>query len=917
MKISRSYIVLILVLLFSSCIEKQTIPAKVRTGGEGMEDSPITRRAWERSRLSDPVTGRIPLFIRDKELAFAATLPNDAAATNSKMTASWDFRGPWNVGGRTRAFAIDVDDENILLAGGVSAGMWRSTDGGDNWTRVSPVSGYPGVNAIAQDTRPGQTDTWYYLSGEAYGTSASGGAAFYLGNGMYKSTNNGITWTSLASTVSATPQVFDNVWDVTWNVVTDPGNLSQDVVYAACYDAVYRSVNGGTSWNLVRGAAGSSATRCYFTDVAVTPTSVVYATLSSDGTGKGIWRSPDGITYTDILPPNFPTVYDRQVIAIDPNNESTVYFFGPTPGFGKMSTDFQGDTLWNSLWRYEYISGNGSGSGGSWTDLSQNLPGNIGVFNGMNTQGGYDVVLKIKPGDPNVMFLGGTNLYRSTNAFADSLNTTIIGGYAIGASLPFVDIYPNHHPDQHVLFFLPSDPDVLFSAHDGGVSKTMDNMAPGVIWESKNDGYITSQFYTIGLDKSNVNDIIIGGLQDNGTFYTNSSNSLDPWYWSFDGDGSYLSIADGGNTYYMSKQQGRMLKATLNASGAITAYRRFDPIGGMNYRFINPYVVDPNDNNIMYLAAGRHVWRNDALNSIALTNQYDSISTGWFRFTDSITVANEYITAIAASKTPANRVYYGTDRKKLFRVDNANTGSPSAVNITYSLFPNNAYTSCIAINPNNADEVIVVFSNYSLYSIFHSTDGGTNWNRVAGNLEQLSTGGGNGPSCRWVSILPVSDGTVYLVGTSTGLYATDTLIHNGTVWVQQGATTIGAAVVDMMDTREADGKVVVATHGNGVYSANITSVNDIVSVKDLSSVNINFDLFPNPVKDHLTIRLPENLAKQIQTISIHNELGQQIRKVKLSAGLKSHEVSVSDLPKGIYYIRFYNQKIMSKSFVKM
>ena len=70
-------------------------------------------------------------------------------------------------------------------------------------------------------------------------------------------------------------------------------------------------------------------------------------------------------------------------------NENIVYFFGPTPGSGKVSTDFLGDTLYNSLWKYEYVSGTGAGAGGVWTDLSQNLPGNIGVFNGMNTQGGY------------------------------------------------------------------------------------------------------------------------------------------------------------------------------------------------------------------------------------------------------------------------------------------------------------------------------------------------------------------------------------------------------------------------------------------------------------------------------------------------------------------------------------------------
>ncbi|HRH66426.1 MAG TPA: hypothetical protein PLU53_09020, partial [Bacteroidia bacterium] len=313
---------------------------KIKSRAGEAESEARERRQWERKRLKDPVTGQIPGLIREKELAYAATLPKARehySNGNARINGTWDFRGPWNLGGRTRALAIDQTNEDIILAGGVSGGMWRSTDGGNNWTRVSPVEGYPGVNAVAQDTRPGHEQTWYYLSGEAYGTSASGGASFYLGNGMYKSTDGGVSWTSLASTVSGTPQTFDNVWDVTWNVVTDPGNISQDVVYAAAYDAIFRSSNGGTTWSRVKGGGGLQATQSYFTDVAVSPTSIVYATLSSDGPQKGIWRLAPASSFVDILPVNFPPNYDRLGIGIDPNNENIVYFFGPTPGYGRMS----------------------------------------------------------------------------------------------------------------------------------------------------------------------------------------------------------------------------------------------------------------------------------------------------------------------------------------------------------------------------------------------------------------------------------------------------------------------------------------------------------------------------------------------------------------------------------------------------
>lgn len=895
-------------IVFSACRRDiAAVRIGTRSSGEAAQEA-RERVLWEKRRLMDPAIGAIPPMIREKELAFAATLPDDrtAQARSVLVNGNWNFRGPWNLGGRTRALAVDVSNENVLLAGGVSGGMWRSTDGGDSWSRVSDGMGHPGVNAIAQDTRPGREQTWYYLSGEAYGTSASGGSAFYLGNGMYKSTDGGQTWTSLASTASGTPHVFDNVWDVTWNVVTDPGNLTQDVVYGACFDAIYKSVNGGSSWSLVKGNAGVQSTYSYFTDVAVSPTSVVYATLSSDGPQKGIWRGPGGAGFVNILPANFPVNYDRLVIGIDPNNENIVYFFGPTPGYGRMSTDFQGDTLWNSLWKYEYVSGNGTGAGGIWTDLSMNMPGNIGVFNGMNTQGGYDLVVKVKPGNSNVVFLGGTNIFRSTNAFSDSTQTAVIGGYAIGASLPFVEEYPGHHPDQHALVFLPSNPDVMYSGCDGGVSKTLDNSGASVVWEEKNLGYITSQFYTVTMDHAGNSDVIIGGLQDNGTYYSNDTSSTADWFHSFDGDGSYCQITDGGAYYYFSRQQGKMAKTTVDPSGQVTAYRRIDPIGAEGYQFINPFILDPNDQDVMYLCAGQYIWRNDDLSAIPLSNQWDSISTNWVRLPDTLPTAGEEITALAVSRNPAHRLYYGTNKRHIYRIDSANTGIPQRTDITYTLFPAAGYTSCIAVNPDNADEILVVFSNYGVYSLFHSSDGGANWRKVGGNLEQNTGGTGNGPSCRWASILPVSDGTVYLVGTSVGLFAADTLITNSTVWVRQGSTTIGTAVVDMLDCRQSDGLVVVATHGNGIYTARITSINDVTTGASFTKPVAGFSLFPNPARDRITLRSDKDAWLPGTRLTLLDELGRILRELPVSVG-EAMTIDISDLHAGLYYIRVQDQ----------
>jgi hypothetical protein len=873
---------------------------------EGMEDDAKERLMWELSRLADPATGKIPDNIRQKELAFAATLPSDAQINpNRASLLNLTNRGPWNVGGRTRALGIDISNENRILAGTPSGGMWLSTDGGATWGQTNTASQLKNATCLTQDKRPGHTNVWYYGSGEAYGASASHGTGgYYMGDGIFKSMDGGVTWAPLTLTAGGNPQTFTTNWQLVWNMAIDnSANDTINEVYAATYGAVYRSLNGGTNWTTVR--SGGS----YYTDVNVSATGVVYATMSDDGTQKGIWRSTDGFTYVNIMPAAFGTAYNRIVSGINPSNENEVYFLANTPGFGKVTYNYLGDPEWNSLWKYTYLTGDGAGVNGIWQDLSMNLPNTGGQFDRWQVQGSYDMVIKVKPNDPNTVFIGGTNLYRSTSGFQDSTNTTFIGGYEQFSVLPVINSYPNHHPDQHCLEFFNSDPNKMLSANDGGVFKTVNNTDSSVTWQSLNNGYLSTMFYTIAIDHATPgNNIIIAGAQDNGTWYTNSAVPTDPWVQPRGGDGSYCAIADNQTNYYFSIQNGKMMKATLDANGNKTSFARIDPIGLKDPQFINPFTLDPNNNNIMYLAGGKYLWRNSDLSGIPMVGNWDSISTNWTQFADSVPLANSRITAVHACKAAANRVYYGTDKKKVYRVDNANTGTPTPVDITPVsgiTFPANGYVTCITTDPLDSDKILVVFSNYSVYSLFYSTDGGTTWAKAAGNLESSSTGSGAGPSLRWASIMHVSDGTVYLVATSTGLYATDTLNGLSTIWVQQGSSTIGNSVCDMIDVRESDGLVVLATHASGIYSATITSVSDITTGQSIIAANSENVLknYPNPVSSSTTIEFTTNKLSKVQ-LQIWDECGRLLETLvneTMQPGIHTVNYSSGNLKSGIYY----------------
>ena len=172
------------------------------------------------------------------------------------------------------------------------------------------------------------------------------------------------------------------------------------------------------------------------------------------------------------------------------------------------------------------------------------------------------------------------------------------------------------------------------------------------------------------------------------------------------------------------------------------------------------------------------------INQIELNSDWDSISQGWSEAID-LNLSGREISSISITKeNPANRLYVGTNKKQLYRVDNANSDNPIITEITKYFDPSAgmvsgdyfhgfAYINNIAIHPNDGDVALVVFSNYEVYSMYYTTDGGESWIRAGGNLEQQSNGGGNGPSCRWASIMPFGEDTLYFVATSTGLYATN------------------------------------------------------------------------------------------------------------------------------------------------
>ena len=852
--------------------------------------------------LADPSTGRIPKNIRDLELAFAAQLPVNF---DSKREDIWKGRGPNNLGGRTRAFGINIQNHKELLAGSATGGIFKSIDGGLNWYKtVCPVNA---ITCLIQDKRPGKSQNWYAGTGELSGSSGSAGGAYYYGEGILKSTDGGETWTQISSTVGISPTSFDSDFDGVWSIALDNSNLDQDEIYAAVYSGIYKSTDGGLTWKKKRsGALGSSS---YYTEVALASDGTVYATLSNESTHRGLWRSPDGESWTSITPVGFPSVYGRIAIGIAPSDEKQVYFMASvTTNSGLVSTNFMGVKEWNSLWKYDYITGNGGGADGRWSNRSLNLPDKGGDFGYFSTQGGYDLYVQVHPKDTNIIYIGVTNLWRSDDAFRTKSQTSWIGGYAVNTFRPDFKMYENHHPDQHFLAFIPGSDKMAYSTHDGGISFTEDINAADVKWLARNNNYITSQFYSVAVDHgSSLSNLVIGGLQDNGTHFVNQYG-MSSWHMSLSSDGSFCTVKNGGKEIYASTQLGRIMHLEVDDIGRPLKYARIDPypLNRNNYDFINPFTIDPNNQKILYILAKTRIFRNTDIESKPLSTTFDSTRWDtplWQELINCTAPSGQEFSAIKVSKVNPNTLYYATDRGKLFKVNHSDSGQPIPKEITGSNF-SSGNINCIALDPLDSNKITVVFSNYNVISLFHSNNGGVSWINISGNLEQNVNGSGNGPSCRWAAVMPLSNGKrTWFVGTSVGLYATDSLAGIQTKWIKQSPNGIGNNIVTMIDTRPEDYYIAVATHGNGMFSANIASPWQITSVKSNKLQNA-FNIFPNPVTDGTFIIQFESEDLGEFKTSVINTKGQVIDCIRSREFIdaKHLKIRTSGLSSGMYWV---------------
>ena len=484
----------------------------------------------------------------------------------------------------------------------------------------------------------------------------------------------------------------------------------------------------------------------------------------------------------------------------------------------------------------------------------------------IDTQGGYNMAIAVKPDDENFVMLGATNIYRSRNGFSSGIVERLdywVGGY--DAVDDDFGNYENHHPDQHLLIFDPGDANILWTANDGGIYRTNNiSRRNNVVWFDLNQGYNTTQFYTVAIPSKSEDPRIAGGAQDNGTPFirmddlSNTSRNISV------GDGTHLYFGE--NFAFVGFQNGSMLRLQYNddENPTFAGFSFIQPDQAINQLFVTPFVVDPSDENVMYYPAGSALWRNNQLEAIS-SGQTDNEGTdeGWSRMSSIPSIGARVISAMAVSETPSHILYYGgsdtrsenAQQPVIYKLPNANEDNGTgAEEISISNAPDGSYIADIALNPLDANELLVTLSNYEITGLYHSTNGGRSYTAVEGNLtgtEMLP-----GPSIRAASILIVNGEPMYFIGTSTGLYSASTLNGGGTTWVPEAVDELGGAVVWDITSRSSDQVVAVGTHGRGLF---VGSPNPDFNPRPIPESYTLSQNYPNPFASDTRIgyNLPE------------------------------------------------------------
>ena len=709
--------------------------------------------------------------------------------------------GPAAYSGRVTAIAVPSSREprpKTFYIGAAGGGVWRTRNGGVTWQSVSSGLGSETIGDLA--VAPSDSTILWAGTGEKNSLRSQ-----YWGDGVYKSTNGGRAWTRMG--LEETRAIG--------RIVIHPTN--PDIVYVAALGhlwganserGVFKTADGGRTWTKVLFVDDTTGV----VDLEMDPSNpgVLYAAawhrlrwggghMEGVGTTSGIYKTTDGgATWTRLTDASrnngLPTGrLGRIGITVSAQNPSLVFAMiavdrGITdPAQGRFGGVFRsGD------------------AGATWTQVND-LAANPHYF--------YDDIW-VDPTDSNHVFVGATQLLESKD-----------GGRTFAP-----DSLARVHVDHHALWMDPLDPGHMILGNDGGVYVTLD--AGRAWWHMP---IPIGQFYTVIVDSSQTPYQICGGLQDNGVWCGPSRTRdtvgiADPdWYPVNGGDGMWVQIPpDDPFTVYSGSQFGNMSRLDLRTwrrdgiqplsldAGAESGYP-------FTWGWTTPILLSAHERGTLYLGANRlfrmrqggNDWEILGPDMTRTPRQNPAPEVGHTSYHAIFSIAE-------SPKTPAV-LWTGTDDGLIWvSQDTGRTWTNVAANLPRGT-PTNCWVATIAASYHAEGTAYVAldchFRDDYQPHVFVTTDFGRTWTEIGQGLPQ-------GRGSLTVFEDPRNPRLLF-VGTSNGVYTT---VDGGRRWLRlgrnpaearPGIVTVPNVMVERMAMSFAQRELVIATHGRGIYVADV------------------------------------------------------------------------------------------------
>lgn len=702
----------------------------------------------------------------------------------SQYHIDWVSIGPMLNSARADIVQVDHTHPGTMYVGFGSGGLWKTTNNGITWNCIFQDQSAIGLGDV--ELAPSNPSIIYVGTGENLKKPRN----FTLpGTGMYRSDDAGKSWIHIG---------LDDSWSIS-EIAIDPKN--PNIVLVAVLGhlwstnknrGLFKTINGGKSWQKVLYINDSTGAN----DIVIAQSNpkIMYATTwemypTIHGKYSGIYRSNDGGNTWKVCKKGLPSGDKMGRIGITVSNSNPLKAYAFVDNLHNPNGE--------SAELYKTLDG-----GISWSK-THNAP-----FKLLSVIGWYFMDVFLNPKNDEEVYCLGVRLANSKDGGKTFTN---LGG-DINRMNP--SAASGFHLDQCDLWINPANPDHLAAGNDGGFYVSFDH---GKSWTHYNNIPV-GEFYDITVDQKNG--LIYGGTQDDATVY-GPARELDPirpdpwkylWIDPWDGGDGCVSQIDpeDDNTLYFSAQHGAASRYDKNADTNVYIQPKLPDsiLDTLRFNYITPYFISSYDHKTLY-HGGNYIFK-----SIDRGDHWQVISPNLSR-TSNQEKKSFSMGSIAESPLQKGWLYAGTDRGAFWvSKDDGLTWEEKdnglANNYIRSIYPSHFSRSRIYLTMTGIN-----YDDLHAYA-YVSEDNGETWTSIVSNLPDEPVN---------ILIEDLKHENILYSGSIRGVYIS---IDRGLSWSYLGNQMPGAAVSDLEINNTAN-ELIAATHGRGIYKLNLGPIHNFIS----------------------------------------------------------------------------------------